>query len=74
MSEPLQIPPALYWRWKAAEAQRRAVLADNAMRMAKVEAAFQAVVRQLADTVPGFDPDGHYATDDDTCSVTAVGS
>jgi hypothetical protein len=44
------------------------------MRMAKVEAAFQAVVRQLADTVPGFDPDGHYATDDDTCSVTAVGS
>jgi hypothetical protein len=69
---PLAIPADLYWRWRAAEAERRAVLLDNQRRLRTAEEAFQAACAAVAVAVPGFDVTGRYQTDDETCTATPV--
>lgn len=72
MSEPITIPPALYWRWKHAEAQCRAIAAQNDLRMAQAQQKFADACQAMAAAAPGFDPLGNYRTDDEACSVTPV--
>ena len=79
MSAPLVIPPALYWRWKWAEAQQRAVEARAQhtatlarQQQAEAQRIFDDATDVIARTVPGFNRDGTYQTDDTSCTVTEV--
>lgn len=79
MSEPLQLDPTLFWRYRAAAAERltaqqRLTLSQHLLQrdVDLAQQRFLAVQSEITQAYASFDINGTYRADDATCQLVPV--